>query len=254
MGRPGDQKSARARAERAGVVGTPCARCGHPILPGQKWDLDHVDEAYVYGGQGRRLPSHARCNRQHGARLGNARRAAQKRGRSVSKTTITVWPALGIEVAADRSKTWVARAAFDAERLVVVELLDPIPGTMLVVATVAGWRTEWKAETVAIDPRSPSATLVDPLKAEGIPLKLTDAHGMAVAHGKFQDLVTEGRLLTRGHDALDQAARQAQERKLAGAQAVDRYAGADQAPLVAAELAVWALDDDAGYDVLDSFY
>src|ERR1019366_8684990 len=106
---------------------------------------------------------------------------------------------------------------------------------------------EWGIDAVAIDPRSPSATLVEPLKDHGMPLRLVDAQAMAVAHRRLVDLLAAGRLKVRGHDALDQAARQASERRLAGAQAVDRYSGADPAPLVAAELAVWALDiDDPG--------
>ena len=38
-----------------------CARCGEPIGPGEKWDLDHDDEDPL---QRRYLgPSHRRCNR-----------------------------------------------------------------------------------------------------------------------------------------------------------------------------------------------
>jgi hypothetical protein len=44
---------------RAGKV--VCARCGDPILPGEKWDLDHDDEDLL---QRRYLgPSHRSCNR-----------------------------------------------------------------------------------------------------------------------------------------------------------------------------------------------
>jgi hypothetical protein len=155
-------------------------------------------------------------------------------------TEITVWPAIGVEVSADRARTWVARAA-EHECWVVVELLDPIPGTAAVLDLVPGWRTAWQVATIGVDPRSPSATLVAPLTAASMPVRAADAHAMAVAHGQFQDLLSAGRLRIRGHDGLDRAAREAQERRLAGAQAVDRYQGVDQAPLVAAELAVWAL-------------
>jgi hypothetical protein len=158
----------------------------------------------------------------------------------VKTEPITVWPALGIEVSADRKRTWAARAA-QHEGRVVVELLDPVPGTAEVLDKIPGWRTDWQITAIGIDPRSPSATLVAPLKS--MPLALADAAGMAVAHGRFQDLLAADRLRIRGHDALDQAARQAEERRLAGSHAVDRYQGVDPAPLVAAELAVWALLD-----------
>jgi hypothetical protein len=44
---------------RAGKVR--CARCGEPILPTEKWDLDHDDDD---PSERRYLgPSHRRCNR-----------------------------------------------------------------------------------------------------------------------------------------------------------------------------------------------
>jgi hypothetical protein len=45
------------RVEKGDVI---CARCRRPILPGQAWDLGHVDgtERTVYSG-----PEHAGCNR-----------------------------------------------------------------------------------------------------------------------------------------------------------------------------------------------
>lgn len=95
--------------------------------------------------------------------------------------------------------------------------------------------------TAAVLDRVLGWRMVEPLTSAGMSLQAVDAHAMAVAHGQFQDLLTGDRLRIRGHDALDRAARETQERRLAGAQAVDRYQGVDQAPLVAAELAVWAL-------------
>jgi hypothetical protein len=237
--RTGDHAAARRAAERAGVYGKPCARCGKPILPGQLWDLDHVDVPWADGGGGRREPSQRRCNRSAGGRLGRARQRAERR-RKTMMSMISVWPAAGVEVAVDRSQTWVARAARHGER-VVVELLDPVPGTTAVVALLSGWRAGWQIEQVGVDPRSPSATLVEPLRDAGLPVKAADAHGVAVAHGTFLDLLAGGVLRVRGHRALDEAARLAAERRVAGAHAVDRYAGTNQAPLFAAELAIWAL-------------
>jgi hypothetical protein len=42
---------------KAGAM-PPCARCGEPVLPGQRWDLDHTDDRLGWLG-----PSHASCNR-----------------------------------------------------------------------------------------------------------------------------------------------------------------------------------------------
>jgi hypothetical protein len=156
---------------------------------------------------------------------------------------ITVWPALGIEVSPSRERTWMARAAH-ADARVVVELLDSFPGTANVVEAVEIAWSEWQVDSVGVDPSSPSATLVDPLIHCGMPVKLASANGMAVAHGKFRDLLGADRLRVRGNQALDEAVRVAQERRLSGAFAVERYSGPDMAPLVASELAVWALDDD----------
>jgi hypothetical protein len=150
-----------------------------------------------------------------------------------------VWPAMGVEVSGDRSWTWVARAA-ELDK-VTVELLDPVPGTFAVLEMFPGWCTGWQVAGIGVDPRSESATLAEAMGKAWLPVKLADAHAMAVAHGRFRDLLATGGLRIRGHDALDTAAARASERRLAGSLAVDRYAGADPAPLVAAELAIWAL-------------
>jgi hypothetical protein len=134
----------------------------------------------------------------------------------------------------------------EASRIVVVELLVPLPGAA-VAAELAGMLEDLELQWVGLDPRSPSSTLAEPLKARSVRVKLADTIGVAQAHGGFSDLLTAGRLRVRGHRALDEAVQHASSRKLAGAVAVDRYgAPADMAPLMAAQLAVWAVGDPDG--------
>ena len=66
-----------------------------------------------------------------------------------------------------------------------------------------------------------------------------DAVGMATAHGLFLDGLNAGRLLIIGRPELSEAAKPAEERRLAGSFAVDGYQGVE--PLIACELAVWVL-------------
>jgi hypothetical protein len=56
----GAHQAARARMEPLVLAGgVLCARCGQPILPGQHWDLGHVDgDKSRYAG-----PEHRTCNR-----------------------------------------------------------------------------------------------------------------------------------------------------------------------------------------------
>jgi hypothetical protein len=75
------------RAQVARLVaagGARCARCGLPIVPGTPWDLDHAAGKNGYLG-----PSHRRCNRQAGAKIGaaitNAARTRDSRVRHVSR-------------------------------------------------------------------------------------------------------------------------------------------------------------------------
>jgi hypothetical protein len=161
---------------------------------------------------------------------------------------ITTWPAAAVQIDQARQHTWVATAAHD-DGLVVVKLWPPLPGTD-VAATLSGWCTSLGVQLVGISPRSPSATLLDPLTGEGVRLQLADAVGMATAQGRFADLLNAGRLSIIGRPELTEAARLAEVRRTAGSYALDGYAGLE--PLVACQLAVWVLADDLGYDLLDS--
>jgi hypothetical protein len=77
-------------------------------------------------------------------------------------------------------------------------------------------------------------------KPAGANLRPVDAVDMQAAHGRFLDLIHARRLNLTGPRELTRAARLAEERRLAGASALDGYAGAE--PLLACELAVWVYD------------
>jgi hypothetical protein len=158
-----------------------------------------------------------------------------------------------VEVAAHRRLTWVALCGVSSKtKRVHVEVGDPLGGTAVTGQLVALWERHG-LDGFALDPRSPSATLTDALKAEGMVLGLPDAAGIAKAHGMFADLLFADRLRITGHPALDDAVQSAQARRLAGGAAVDRYAdgATDMAPLLAAELAVWLLGDPETAEGID---
>jgi hypothetical protein len=163
----------------------------------------------------------------------------------VTRITDPEWNVAGVEVAASRRATWVALCGVAAKtRKVVVRVCDPLDGTDVTRQLVALWERH-ELEGFALDPRSPSSTLVQPLKDAGMVVRLADAIGVATAHGLFSDYMHADRLRIRGHRAIDEAVYAAEQRRLAGQSAVERYADSavDMAPLLAGELACWALGD-----------
>lgn len=213
----------------ATAIGKPCVRCGKPIEAGDAVDLDHLDD-----GRGYRGLACASCNRRAGAERGVAlRRARRTRIMKMEQC------AIGVEVSGDRMHTSIAAAARDGGRVAValVEYLDGTD-TAAQVAEIAGRAVDLLE--VVIDPRSPAATLVDPLEALGVSVRTVNTHQVAVAHGRFIDELRAGRLKVEDHPQLDAAAQFALTRPLAGGDALDRRKPVvDSSPLIAAELAVW---------------
>ncbi|HEY3090740.1 MAG TPA: hypothetical protein VGJ59_22040 [Jatrophihabitantaceae bacterium] len=131
----------------------------------------------------------------------------------------------------------MARAA-RRHGLALVEV-ERLAGTTAVIDWLAGIAARLGVKTVAVDPRSPSATLVDPMRKARLPVRTVDMHQLATAHGLLLDALTAGTVQVRGSGA-DLAARVAAERRLSGARAIDRYTG-EPAAVLAIELAHWAL-------------
>ena len=104
--------------------------------------------------------------------------------------------AYGIEIAVDRAHTSIACAGRGRDGRIVVELAAYLEGTNhagLLRDMVLG-RGKGKVLAVMIDPRSPAATLVEPLEALRVEFTLADVHTMAAAHGDFSDQLRAGTL------------------------------------------------------------
>jgi hypothetical protein len=155
---------------------------------------------------------------------------------------------LGVEIAEDRQHTSIAAAGLIDGGVVVVELVHYIGGTDP-VAEILALRKVRTVRAVAIDPRSPGATLVRLLRNAGVGFTEMSSHDVSVAHGRFIDLLTAGKLKAARDERLTDAVKYGQDRRLGGASAWERRdAAKDVSPANAAEFAVWAVLDRVGRD------
>lgn len=228
----GPHQTVRKHTKQA-AYGSPCCRCGRPMLEGQELDLDHTDDGAGYRGW-----AHATCNRSAGGRLGATRRVANQRRRRVLPTTI----AIGLQISEARDKTAIAAAGRLDGGLVGVALLAYLDGPTAGVAEVLALRRGHTVVAVALDPRSQAATLIEPLTLAGITVTQLTATDLVVGNGEFIDRVAARTLRVAPHPALDAAARFVSQRPLGGASVWERRGNPiDVAPIDAATAAVWAL-------------
>jgi hypothetical protein len=222
---------------RARAIGQICHFCGQPMLPGQPLDLDHAPD-----GRGYRGVTHRHCNRADGGRKSLAIQRAHGRLRK-RRFVMPSEAAYGIEISTDRTHTSVVEAGRGADGRIFVKLAGYFSGTdhAGVIRDMLTDRPKRAVLAVLLDPRSPAATLVEPLEALRVDITLADTHTMAASHGDFSDLLKAGKLAIEPHPALTAAARHAMTRLLSGAEALERRKPAvDTSPIVASELAVWA--------------
>ncbi len=237
MSRPGTYTSEQKAVRRALLAvydpADPCARCDRPLGPNpSRIDLGHVDDRSGYSGL-----EHARCNRQAGARLGNARRR-QRRERRVRMVAEV---ALALEISEDRQHCSIVAAGRLEGDVVLLELAAYLAGTGPTPA-VLELREKRTVLAVVIDPHSHAATAIGPLEAAGVTVTKPTSGDLVVAHGGFLDALAGGRVRHQGQAELTAAMRHLEQRRLGGATAPERRGAlVDVAPAVAAELAVWGL-------------
>jgi hypothetical protein len=148
--------------------------------------------------------------------------------------------AFAIEISEDRKHAAIVAAGRekDGPRIVVDLVWYDHPRDA--VAKLAALGVKHDPVATVVDPRSQAGTLIRPLAEAGVFVTQPATADVAVAHGEFLDLVNDGRLAHLNQPPLTAAVQAAQQRPLAGAQALERRLVVDQAPLVAAELACWA--------------
>jgi hypothetical protein len=147
-GRYGGRHQWLRKHTKQAAYGTPCCRCGRPMLPGEQLDLDHEDDGVNFRGW-----AHAFCNRQAGGINGNRVQRMRKQRRRIMLTDIC----LGVEISEDRQHTSIAAAGhIDGDRI-LVELLHYLDGTNP-VEDIQRLLIERQVRMIAVDPRSPGAT------------------------------------------------------------------------------------------------
>lgn len=148
--------------------------------------------------------------------------------------------AFACEISEDRKHASIVAAGRESGGTRVVVDLVWYDHPRDAVARLAALGTKHDPVATIIDPRSQAATLLRPLAEAGVFVTEPATSDVVTAHGQFLDLVNDGLLAHLDQPPLTSAVRAAQQRPLAGAQALDRRLVVDQSPLMAAELAVWA--------------
>ena len=138
----------------------------------------------------------------------------------------------------------MVRAGRGTDGRIVVELAAYVPGTdhSSTIRDMVASQGKRGVLAVMLDPRSPAATLLEPLRLLRVDVTEATTHVVSAAHGCFLDELRAGRLAIEKHPQLDTAAKYAMSRQLAGGEALERRKPAvDTSPVLAAELAVWAV-------------
>lgn len=215
------------------AVGSPCVRCGRTIEAGEPVDLDHAEDGRTYLGM-----AHSSCNRRAGAIKTNK---ARGQGRTITMTTT----AFGIDTARDRSRTAVVVAGWakhPTDGQVIAARLHLFDGSTP-VNEIANLANDNTPTTIAMNGVGTMRSLAVELAGRQLPVDEATASAMVHANATLVDALRERLVrIPEPHPALEAAVRFAAVRDLTEGQAVDkRRSEADLAPLVALELAVWAL-------------
>jgi len=147
-----------------------------------------------------------------------------------------------IDMRPNRSASAIAVAGARPDGAPHVEVVEHRPGTAWVVDRAVEL-VDRHGGPVALDSRSPAASLKSALEARGVTVVMVNASEHAQACGTFYDAATDRRLRHLPQPELASAVAGAARRQLGEAWAWTRTGSAgDICPLVAVTLALWAFD------------
>lgn len=146
------------------------------------------------------------------------------------------------DVTPDRSYGSIGMAGHRADGNVHAEVIEHRQGTRWMVDRLVELYEKWRPLPVVIDDKGPAGTLVKPLQAAGVPVRLMTARDVAEGCGLLYDAATDAKTLRHlGQTELTAAVASAKTRSLSGAWAWARQGGADISPLVAVTNAFWGV-------------
>lgn len=158
-----------------------------------------------------------------------------------------------IDVAPDRQSSAICAAGALPDGRVLLSVVDHRPGTDWIPDRMAMLAERWQPWVVALDGKSPAATLIPALAEQGIAVPSTvdrplrgdlavlSTADAAIAWGLFVDGARQQRVAHLDEVPLNVALAGAKTRPLGDGSAWARRGGTDITPLVAATQAYWAL-------------
>lgn len=152
--------------------------------------------------------------------------------------------AIAFDVSPDRSTATIASAAWTAEGIPYVDVVESRRGEPdWGVQRFVDMCERHEVRAVVVDGASAAFSLVDPLRQAGLTVSVTTARQMAAAFGNFFDAVMDGRLRHLDQPLLNVALGAARKRKIgdSGFGWSRKDSESDITPVTAATLALWGL-------------
>jgi phage terminase large subunit-like protein len=164
-------------------------------------------------------------------------------------------PTLSVEVAPDRSMTTLG-AAWRVNGRPYVELIEERPDVEWAAERLAELVRKYRTGPVVLDGGSEAAQLLPALERAGVPVLKLNGAERAAACGGFYDLASTAALSHSGDPALASAIAAARWKDIGeGARVFSRRKSAgDIRALYAVTFALYGLQAQPTYDVLDSFF